>query len=91
MNPVSSVVSLLLTFNALGKFNISDLKKTNHGSVSLMLTNVLNDPKIYALLKNIVGPLWSKSLDRGHTSPTIDPALFNFVAVYSNACGYDVR
>jgi ankyrin repeat protein len=74
-----------------GKFNISDLKKANHGSVSLMLTNVLTDPKIYTLLKDIVGPLWSKSLDRGHTSPTIDPALFNFVAVYSNACGYDEK
>lgn len=79
-------------FPNLGKFNLSDMNKSSKGSISAMMSAVLTDAKIYALMKDVVGPLWSQPIDRRELSSVKDePALFNFISTYSSACGYEVR
>jgi ankyrin repeat protein len=70
-----------------GKFNMSDLSKSSHESISRIFSSAIANPAEYALFKDIIVPICSKHLDRELTLPGHDSALHNFVADYTITCG----
>ncbi len=78
-------IALYLT----GKFTAAHIKKSMNATVSSMLSAVLADPKLFALFKDVLAPIWSKPLDR-EPPKNLDPMIFSFLYAYQSACGYEV-
>jgi len=74
----------------LGKVG-AELTEQSREAVSLLLLgSVMSDPRIFRLVKDILGHMWLKPFERNDDNLDSEPILFSIVTAYNTLCGYEV-